>query len=214
MIKTFDIPISDDLRNATEAKYYESEVSARNSVIALSRADNAADPFNAAFAYNWDRLVKFAKEYEDQKDIISDTVVKPELERRGIKTNTSWNLNFDTKVLTVTYDDSDIAKDDSDKTIVTIDCPEEFVAPVSSASANLNAYDAILSYISRNSGAGINNNVIAELDKKQSSAYKEFIMSRQAVEDNVVKPYLNEQNITERVTWELKYATRKIRIIY
>ena len=214
MIKTFDIAISDDLRNATEAKYYEAEVSARNSVIALSRADNAADPFSTAFLYNWDRLVKFAKEYEDQKDIISDTVVKPELEKRGIKTNTSWNLNFDSKILTVTYDDSDVAEDDTNKTIVTIDCPEEFVAPVASASATLNAYDSILSYISRNNGAGVNSNVIGELDKRQTAAYKDFITNRQAVEDNVVKPYLNDQNITDRVTWELKYSTRKIRIIY
>jgi predicted GNAT family acetyltransferase len=214
MKKSFDITVSDELRNETEAKFYETEVSARNAAIALARSDDANDPFNSAFGYNWERLVKFAKEYEDQKEIISETVVKPELKKRGLTADVSWNLNFDTKTLTVTYDDELFPEEDSGKTRLVIDCPDEYVAPVASASATLNAYDTIIGYISRNNGAGISNFIINELEKKHSVAYKEFIQKRQDVEDNVVQKYLGENSITERVTWELKYSTKKITITY
>ena len=214
MKKSFDITASNELRNETEAKYYETEVSARNAAIALSRDTGMDNPFSSAFGYNWERLVKFAKEYEDQKTIITDTIVRPEVEKRGISANVAWNLNFDTKIITVTYNDEDVNRDDTDKTVVVIDCPDEYVDPVANASAKLNAYDTLMDYISRNNGAGINSLIIDELSKKQTAVYKEFVINRQAVEDNVVQAYLKENNITANVSWELKYATKKISIKY
>lgn len=214
MKKSFDITVSEELRNVTEAKFYETEVSARNAAIALARSDNSSDPFNTAFGYNWERLVKFAKEYEDQKEIVSETVVMPECEKRGIKADVSWNLNFDSKILTITYDDEAGVPAEEKKTKIVIDCPDEYVAPVASASAALNAYDTLMGYISRNGGAGISNFIVNEIEKKHTEAYKEFDHKRQEVENNVVQPYLGKNGITEKVTWELKYSTKKITIKY
>ena len=213
MRKTFDITVSEELRNSTEASFYETEVSARNAAIALSRADDTSNPFSSAFEFNWERLVKFSKEYEDKKEYLSDTIVKPELEKRGITTDVSWNLNFETKVLTVTYDDEAVDNAEPENKIE-IECPDEFVIPVASVSADLNAYDTIMGYISRNNGAGISTMYIDDLEKRHTAAYKEFVKARQAVEDNVVQPYLTENNISEKVTWELRYSTKKITITY
>lgn len=213
MKKTFELKVEDARRNELEAAYYETETAARNATIALSRSDSN-DKFNAAFNFQWERLVKFAKVYEDLKEKMSDEVVRPELKKRNLKDDVSWNLDFDSAVCTVTYDDA--AEDASEKyeNQVVINCPAEYVKPVEGISTVLNAYDTIMGYIARTQGAGLDSSTLNDLGNKQSETYKDFVKARNDVENNVVQAYLAEKQIEANVTWELKYSTAEITISY
>lgn len=211
MKKTFEIKVDEKLRNEVEAAFYETETSARNAAIALSRNDQN-DKFNSSFAFQWERLTKYASVYEDLKEKISNEVVRPTLAEKNLDTNVGWNLDFESSILTVTYDD-ETEPTKTSETIV-IDCPDEFVKPVEAVSIELNAYDTIMGYISRSQGAGIDTPTLNELSKRQSDVYKEFVKARNSVETNVVQPYLSEAGIEGNVTWELKYSTKKITITY
>jgi hypothetical protein len=211
MKTNFTITLDEALRNKVEAAYYEAETAARNVAMSLVRNDDS-NRFNQSYAYQWDRLIKYAKVYSDAKDEVSNTIVMPTLKERGITANVNWSLDFESKVVTVTYDDEETNAEP--KNTITIDCPEEYVNPVAWASNELNAYDTVMGYISRNSGASLDNSTINEITEKQAVAYREFITNRSAVEDNVVKPYLSENNISVNVNWELTYSTGKITITY
>lgn len=211
MKKSFEIKVDEKIRNEVEAAFYETETSARNAAIALSRNDQN-DKFNSSFAFQWERLTKYASVYEDLKEKISNDIVRPALAERGLDSNVGWNLDFETSVLTVTYDDEATSTETSES--VVIDCPDEYVKPVEAISFELNAYDTIMGYISRSQGAGIDTPTLNELSKRQSDVYKEFVKARNAVETNVVQPYLGEAGIEGNVTWELKYSTKKITIVY
>jgi hypothetical protein len=212
MTNNFTLKVDEELRNKVEAAFYETETAARNASIALSRNDQN-DKFNSSFAFQWERLVKYAKVYEDLKEVISDTIVRPELDKRGIANNVGWNLDFETSTLTVTYDDEETEAAEKTNTVV-IDCPKELVDPVEAVSVDLNAYDTIYGYISRSQGAGIDAVTLNKLSEKQSETYKAFVKARNEVESKVVQPYLAEKNIEVNVSWELKYSSRKITITY
>lgn len=212
MITSYVLTVDDKTRNELEADFYETETAARNAVFALSRAGANEDKFSSAFAFQWERLVRFAKSYEDRKDLLSDNVVKPDLKKKGILANVNWNLDFESKEVTVTYDDEAEVKEAEN--VVEVDCPDDLVNAVSSVSYILNAYDTIMGYISRNNGAGLDDKTVDELGQRQAKAYKEFIKARNNIETQIVMPYLQENNIEDQVNWELKYSTKKITINY
>lgn len=214
MIQTFEIKVDEALRNETEAAYYETETASRNAAIALARATEVTDAFGSSFMYQWERLIKYAKVYENKKGYITEDIVDKELEKRGIKNGVNWNLDFESAIITVNYDDGGDDEGNVKNTHIVIDCPDEYVKPVEAASIILTAYDTLQAYISRNSGAGISKTIRDELHVKQSAAYEEFVVKRTDVENAIVKPYLGEHGIDAYVNWELKYATKKITISY
>ena len=212
MKQTFEIKVDESRRNELEAAFYETETAARNATIALAKNDSN-DKFNAAFAFQWERLTKFAKVYEELKEAMSDEVVRPELRKRNLVDNVSWNLDFEASILTVTYDDEAQTETASEHQ-ETIICPAEYVRPVADISSQLNAYDTIMSYVARTQGGGLDTPTLNALGDKQSETYKEFVKARNNVENNVVQPYLAEKNIEANVTWELKYSTAEITLTY
>lgn len=208
-MQSFTITLPEEVSNKVERAYYESESAARNVAFALSK-DQTKEVYSSAYGRYWERLVTFSTEYAMCKNMISNDYVMPELKNRGITAMTQWNLDYSTRIITVTYDEN--AENEKRETFE-IDCPEMFSDATSNAGKSLNAYDTLLEYIYRNEGV-ISPQQWDELDNKRTEAFKEFSIARNAVETNVVMPTLQQKNITERVDWSLDYGTRVITISY
>ena len=210
-MKSFTFTIPAEISTQVERSSYESETSARNVAFALARSQ-ADSTYSVAFARYWERLVKFAKEYALNKDMISEEYVKPQLVERGITTAASWTLDYETHAITVSYDET--TEDAPDVVTLTLECPKEYVDEVSAASTTLNAYDALENFIYRNDGANIPQNEIEKVESKQTDAYREFVIAKNKIERDVVQKYLTDEGITESVNWALNYETSVITITF
>ena len=206
-MKSFTFTIPAEAVNKVEASYYESETSARNVAFALSRSQ-ADNTYSTAFAHYWERLVKFATEYALNKDMISNDYVKPQLIERGIKTAVNWTLDYETRVITISYDET--VAETAEVVTRTIDCPKDYVDRVSAASTTLNAYDTLMGFIYRNDGVNIAQPDIEDLEHKQAESYREFTIAKNKVETDVVQKYIADEGIYTQVNWSLDYATRVI----
>lgn len=208
-MQSFTITLPDEVSNKVERAYYESESAARNVAFALGK-DQTKEVYSSAYSRYWERLVTFSAEYESCKSMITNDYVRPELKSRDIKATTTWNLDYETKLITVTYDEN--ATNEEHETFE-IDCPDMFAVEVANAGRSLGAYDTLLEYIYRNEGV-VSNETWEDLDSKRTAAYREFVIARNAVESNVVMPTLQQRNITETVNWSLDYGTKVITISY
>ena len=210
-MKSFTFTIPEEVSTQVERSSYESETSARNVAFALARSQ-ADTTYSVAFARYWERLVKFAKQYALDKDMISEEYVKPQLVERGITTAASWTLDYETRAITVSYDET--AADTPDVVTLTLECPKEYVDEVSAASTTLNAYDALENFIYRNDGANIPQNEIEKVEGKQTDAYRDFTIAKNKIERDIVQKYLTDEGITESVNWSLNYGTSVITITF
>ena len=208
-MKTFTFTIPAEISTQVERSSYESETSARNVAFALARSQ-ADSTYSVAFARYWERLVKFAKEYALNKDMISDEYVKPQLVEHGITTAANWTLDYETHAITVSYDET--TADAPDVVTLTLECPKEYVDEVSTASTTLNAYDTLENFIYRNDGANIPQSEIEKIESKQTDAYREFVIAKNKIERDIVQKYLTDEGITETVNWSLNYTTGVITI--
>lgn len=208
-MKSFTFTIPEEVSTQVERSSYESETSARNVAFALARSQTDST-YSMAFARYWERLIKFAKQYALDKDMISEDYVKPQLVERGINTAANWTLDYETREITVSYDET--AAGTPEVTTLTLECPKEYVDAVSAASTTLNAYDALENFIYRNDGANIPQNEIESVESKQTDAYREFVIAKNKIERDVVQKYLTDEGITETVNWSLNYTTGVITI--
>lgn len=211
-MKSFTFTIPTEVSNQVERSSYEAETSARNVAFAIARSQTDST-YSVAFARYWERLVKFSKEYALNKDMISEEYVKPQLIERNIKAAVNWTLDYETRIITVSYDDTDEA-DTADVVTLTLECPKEYVDEVSTASTALNAYDTLENFIYRNDGANIAQADIEDIESKQTDAYRDFTIAKNKIERDIVQKYLTDEGITESVNWALNYETSVITITF
>lgn len=197
------IEIPEDVSTEVENPHYRVEMSAMNIARGLSHGSSIDSP---AMQFQMGLLTDAVRDYEEARGRLSRDFVEANKREFGILKDVNWNLDFTTRMLTITPVGPDREVIECD---ITVDADD--VKPVYDADVMVNVYNEIMDRVT-DVFTEDGKDELKALAMKQAEAVGAYDRAKNGIETKYVRPFLDANNISEKVIWKLDFTTKKITI--
>lgn len=202
-IDSFTIKVDTDLSRDLETQYYELENKCRNIAFLLQK-DTRFD--NIFVQKQYESLIENIIKYEDYRNRISNEIAIPEsIKKWGENHSISWNLIYQTSMLT-------IIDDGVDKRVFyknAFEVPSEFSSEMKKLSIENEALNEIYAFIA-SSYPNIDTSAYNDFIKYRDDIVSRFDNKKRELEREYARQFVENNNIEGMFTWNLKFDTSMV----